>query len=148
MINVRKLEVGDSGDLFAVIDHNRYHLERMSWSRMEDVTTVGKFIVAMGGQHERLFGIFSGEQVVGAVMFRDNLDDRHEISYWLCREHRGQGIMTQAIGSCLLQMSPQQFKTIIAKVMHGNTASRKILHHLGFKRVDQDDMWVHFELTR
>ena len=75
------------------------------------------------------------EVFAGAVGFNNISPDRHrgEVGYWLFPEHQGKGYMSEALTEALgFAFQNMVHHRISAEVETENTASFKLLNHLGF----------------
>lgn len=71
---------------------------------------------------------------IGIHMKEDVYRKNAELGYWLAEKYWGQGIMTY----CVKQVMTYAFENydirrIYAEIYASNTASRKVLHHAGFR---------------
>ena len=63
-------------------------------------------------------------------------DGRHEVGYWIGREHWGHGYATAAL-RLLLDEVPD--RPLFARAAEHNVGSRRVLDHCGFIRVGETD---------
>jgi len=63
------------------------------------------------------------------------MDGDREISYWVAREHWGQGIASRALG---LFLAVETNRPLRGRVAETNPASRAVLRKNGFEEVGQD----------
>lgn len=70
-------------------------------------------------------------EVVGSVLSYPNSGEV-EVSYWIGREHWGQGIATAALSRFLLELDQ---RPLVARVAADNHASRRVLEKCGFRVV-------------
>ena len=54
---------------------------------------------------------------------------RHEVGYWIGRDHWGRGYATRALAQLLLEMLE---RPLFAHVADGNVGSRRVLERNGF----------------
>ncbi len=73
--------------------------------------------------------------VVGHVVQFDR-DGDAEITYWLGREHWGQGIATKALALLLTEV---EIRPLFARVVKDNVASARVLEKCGFERYGEDE---------
>jgi RimJ/RimL family protein N-acetyltransferase len=78
--------------------------------------------------------VLAGGEPVGQVV-RHLSDTGRQVSYWVDREHWGQGYATAALG-LLLQELPE--RPLHARVAQDNVASLAVLRHNGFAVVGED----------
>ncbi len=91
------------------------------WTRiLADATVIIKTIVRDG-------------QVVGSVLSYEE-EDRPEVSYWIGREHWGQGIATRALTAFLAEENT--VRPMLARVAKDNLGSIRVLEKCGFKVTD------------
>ncbi len=75
--------------------------------------------------------IMAGGTVVGTIVCWVE-GERHEVGYWIGREHWGRGYATRAL-ALLLEEMPD--RPLVAHVADGNIGSRRVLEHNGFVAV-------------
>ncbi len=95
--------------------------------------------VSINGQHHMVRAIEQQGEVVGQVRLAFGVLPTEpklaELSYWLGRDHWGQGLARTAIESLLKQSAP---RPLSARVLPDNLASRRILEKLGFIMMGRD----------
>ncbi|HEX8995672.1 MAG TPA: GNAT family N-acetyltransferase [Ktedonobacterales bacterium] len=74
-------------------------------------------------------------QVAGSVSSYEEAAGRLEVTYWLGRPYRGQGIATAALRAFLAQVTT---RPIHARVAKDNRASLRVLEKCGFTILDED----------
>jgi RimJ/RimL family protein N-acetyltransferase len=66
-----------------------------------------------------------------------------EIGYGLSAERRGQGLGTEAVALLVAWSATQPgVRRVLARVLPGNTASRRLLRRLGFEEQPDDPPWL------
>lgn len=66
-----------------------------------------------------------------------------EIGYGLAASRRGQGLGTEAVALMLAWAEAQPgVERVLARVLSGNTASRRLLQRLGFREQPDEPPWV------
>ena len=78
--------------------------------------------------------IDDGGAVVGTIGSWDN-DGQREVTYWLGREHWGQGYATRALAEFLREV--ERTRPVFAACARDNVASRRVLEKCGFRIVDE-----------
>jgi RimJ/RimL family protein N-acetyltransferase len=76
------------------------------------------------------------DEVVGTIMCWFEGDDR-KVGYWLGRAYWGQGYATRALQLLLEEITD---RPLIAHVADTNIGSRRVLEHVGFRRVGGDEV--------
>lgn len=84
------------------------------------------------------FGVVISGEVVGSIglkMRGEEEDELAELGYWIGREYRGEGVMSEAVELLLdFGFSELSLHKIMARVYEENMPSRKLLEKLGFRR--------------
>lgn len=89
-------------------------------------------ILAAPGIHAR--SIVSGEEVLGSVLSYEEAGNP-EVTYWIGRQHWGQGIATQALREFLGTVDPRL--PMRARVAKDNGASIRVLEKCGFEIIEE-----------
>ena len=77
-------------------------------------------------------------RLIGVVEFAARPDGKLDIGYWLGTEHRGQGLMSEAIATMVeFAFIWTDARAIEATVLEGNDASVACLASAGFRRISQ-----------
>ena len=86
--------------------------------------------------------IFSGDRLIGGVGLRHVENDVYELGYWLAKDYWGQGLALEA-ASELIRYGKERLPNlrIIAHCMKGNAASERVLRKLGFKVIDEVEIY-------
>lgn len=92
------------------------------WARLLADDSLWKKAIVADGQLAGHVGVFESE-------------GRHEIGYWLGREHWGKGIASAAIEKVLPMV---RVRPLFAQTAQHNLASVRVLEKLGFVRVAED----------
>jgi RimJ/RimL family protein N-acetyltransferase len=71
-----------------------------------------------------------GGPLLGVIGFREQTAD---LGYWLGRPHRGQGLMTEAVGSVLDWLFAQGRERVAWECIPGNAASASVARKAGFR---------------
>lgn len=74
-----------------------------------------------------------GDEVVGNVLAWED-SGRHEVGYWIAREHWGKGLATRALAAFLEIV---RARPLYAHVARHNGASLRVLEKCGFRVVDE-----------
>ena len=77
--------------------------------------------------------------VVGHVVRFDRLGDA-EVSYWIAREHWGQGIATGALRLFLEEIAE---RPLLARAAADNLGSRRVLEKCGFVLIERGRFFAH-----
>ncbi len=72
-------------------------------------------------------------EVAGSVL--KYVVEHPEVSYWIGREHWGQGVATEALRQFLVEFTPRPVRARAAK---DNTGSLAVLAHNGFRIIAED----------
>lgn len=77
-----------------------------------------------------------GEPVGAAWLFRvDEVDRQAELGYWVVPDEQGKGYATEAAELLVrFAFSERGLHKVVARVLEGNDASRRVLEKLGFQR--------------
>lgn len=80
-----------------------------------------------------VFGIFSDNELTGAIDIKSDNHDIAEIGYWASEEHKG--IMTPALNEIIKYAKDNGFKKLGARVKTDNIASQKVLTRNEFIKI-------------
>ena len=81
-------------------------------------------------------GQWIGDTGVSAV---DDHPDEGEIGYVICSSHRGRGYATEAVGAMgRLAASTFGLRALYGRVLHGNTASARVLEKSGYRFMEEE----------
>jgi ribosomal-protein-serine acetyltransferase len=141
-IELRRLELSDSKDIFEVISSEREYLGK--WLPFVEYTKkiadtegfVSAVVNAPPDQSEFVFTIRKGSEFVGLIGFKDTdrQNKKTEIGYWLSEKHQKQGIVTKSVARlCDFAFQEQGINGIQIKCAVNNSASINIPRRLGFK---------------
>lgn len=139
-LTLRQFTPDDAQALFARIDGNRVHLSRNdddTSRKYPDVASVRHSIEHPANPNKLRFGVWLNTVLVGTV----NLTPRSfpdgetvELGYWMASEYTGQGLATIAAQAVCEYAKSQGYRRVVASVSESNTASRRVLEKLGFKK--------------
>ncbi len=111
--------------------------------------------ISNAGQHHEVRAIQTSQGPVGQVRLLwtgpELGSDEAEVSYWLGRQHRGQGWASQAVRQCARSAlwSRPGLKRVLAYVHPDNAASVRVLARAGFVSAEAraSDGWLGFAFT-
>jgi ribosomal-protein-serine acetyltransferase len=139
---LRLLEESDAGELFALIDANRAHLEPwMPWvpdeRSAEDVLPFIRLTRRQVGDNDGLqTAIVDGEGKIVGMVGVHGVDWRNRttsIGYWLAHDHQGRGTMTHAVRAFVDHaFATWKLNRVAIEAATGNARSRAIAERLGF----------------
>lgn len=140
-ILLRSLVAEDAIDMFHALNSQRDYFGQ--WlpfveytHQVEDTASFVNASLALPEENrERVFTIREDEQFIGLIGFKGTDNDNHktEIGYWLCEQHQGKGIMTEAVKAlCLLAFEQWNMNRVMIKCAVGNCSSKRIPQRLGF----------------
>ena len=134
---IRKLDVGDAPEVFAVVEANRQRLR--PWMPWVDGTT-GPYDTRAFIEGERrsegldALGIFVDGAYVGGIGLRaDAMHGDSEIGYWIGEEHEGRGLVTTACRALIgYAFGELGLHRVTIRAAPDNARSRAIPERLGF----------------
>lgn len=85
-----------------------------------------------------------GAKLIGSIWL-DQVEDEVELSYWIAREHCGQGYATEAVRAVLGLAAMLGHRRICASHFAGDPASRRVLEKAGFRPTREREMRVGLE---
>lgn len=96
----------------------------------------------MGEKPSFQLSIFLDDTLIGGVGLRHVENDVYELGYWLAKDHWGQGLALEAATE-LIRYGKEQFTDphVIAHCMKGNAPSESVLRKLGFKVIDEAEIY-------
>jgi ribosomal-protein-serine acetyltransferase len=140
-LELRQMEERDAPVVFEGIDRDRADLRQwLAWvdgsKSLEDTLN---FIRSEQAKHnttgEIAAGIWSGQRFAGTIGTHaiDRLNRKVEIGYWLSKDFRGRGIMTDACRAVVRYAFRElELNRVEIRCATGNLASRAIPARLGF----------------
>jgi ribosomal-protein-serine acetyltransferase len=140
---LRLFEESDAGEMYALTDRNRAHLEPwLPWvpttlapaHSLAFIRMARKQFAADEGMH---FGILDEDgAIIGTVGFHrfDWQNRATSIGYWLSADHQGRGVMTEAVRALVDHaFGERDLHRIEISAAVGNARSRAIPERLGFR---------------
>ena len=94
--------------------------------------------ISNGEDHHQVFAVLYDDVPIGQVRLHDvqrgEAVGTAELSYWIGRAYWGQGFASAAVGSFVTQCFTEDpaLTSLVARVKHGNIASRRVLEKAGF----------------
>ncbi|UFJ39748.1 GNAT family N-acetyltransferase [Brevibacillus humidisoli] len=141
--SLRRLELTDAAEVFAVIDANRTHLRQwLPWvddtASVDDSAAFIKTTISGREQNQGLtFGIRLADKLVGTISVHGiNWADRKTtLGYWLAADAQGMGLMTASVRAYLdhLVFGEWQLNRVQIAAAVENQKSRAIPERLGFR---------------
>lgn len=128
-ITLRVPTVGDTNELYAVIDRNREHLTNLVWAASATRESTEAFLSSVP-ESEKLHVILDDGAIIGMITLRDAQPGVYQLGYWLANDHRHLGIMQNAVRQILPMVSDTHM--VIAQIRRTNLASAKVLKETGF----------------
>jgi ribosomal-protein-serine acetyltransferase len=139
---LRQLRPSDAGDIFEVIDKQRFYLGK--WLPFVEftkkVSDTEKFVEATVNvakdRFEYVFTIRKQDAFVGLIGFKDTdrINSKTEIGYWLSEEYQGKGIVSKSVASlCEFAFNELGLNRIQIRCAVENRPSIKIPKRLGFR---------------
>ncbi len=136
---LKLLQLQDADDLYTLVDHNREHLRTwLPWvDKTLSVSDIETFINRSLRQYAEegtiTAGIFDRGTLVGVISLTVREPGRHEIGYWLDKDHQGRGIMTTTCKALIeFTFNHTTSQRIDIRVEPANGRSRTIPERLGF----------------
>ncbi len=140
-IELRQMEISDSGEIFRLIDSQREYLGR--WLPFVEYTKgvsdtekfVESIVNASDDRFELVFTIRKSGEFIGLIGFKDTdrINKKSEIGYWLSEREQRQGIITKSVSAlCQYAFGKLDINRIQIKCAAGNIASKNVPKRLGF----------------
>lgn len=140
---LRLFEESDAGELFAVVDRNRAHLEPwLPW--VETTTDAGATLAFIHASHAQVArndgfqaAIVCGGAIAGVAGFHhvDWHNRATSIGYWLSADRQGRGTMTEAVRALVDHaFGVWGLERVEIQAAVDNHRSRAVPERLGFRR--------------
>ena len=152
-LELRPLTDDDAERMFALITHNRAHLDAwLRWSgRVQTVDDVSALIqrftakqLAGDGFHAGIW--FQGQFAGGLVChFINRESNKTEIGYWLGAAYTGKGIITRACRSVITNLfAHEKMHRVEIQCVVENKPSRAVAERLGFtlEGIKRESDWI------
>ncbi|MHB1460208.1 MAG: GNAT family N-acetyltransferase [Armatimonadota bacterium] len=136
---LKLLQLQNADELYTLVENNREHLRAwLPWvDKTLSVSDIETFINRSLRQYAEegtiTAGIFVSGYLVGVISLTVRDPGRHEIGYWLDKDHQGSGIMTIACKALIeFAFHHTTAQRIDIRVEPTNDRSRAIPERLGF----------------
>ena len=125
--------------IFNIVEKNREYLEEWQ-GHFGMLHSVDDVLKKLESRHAKtaantgvMFGIYSGNNLIGRIRFFNANDTTCEIGYWLLESENGKGFMTEAISALESELFKFGFEKIILEIDAGNTKSENVAQRNGYK---------------
>jgi len=141
-IELKKIELSDSFDIFETIDNEREYLGK--WlpfvaltKELKDTEKFVKSVLSIPNDNlEYTFTIRYQNEFAGMIAFKDTdkLNKKTEIGYWISEKFQKKGIVTKSVEKlCDFAFNQKQWNRVQIKCAIDNKKSINIPRRLGFK---------------
>ena len=130
--SLRELTSADAPSYFNLIDGNREYFAQFDNVPRDKYPSIESVVDMLAQPQKKRWGMFVGEQLIGAVNLKPTDDPSvGEVGYLTAEAFTGKGYTTQALKE-VLQRIPGSFRSLIAVTDPANEASQRVLEKTGF----------------